>query len=321
LTTNIDVYFCDPQGPWQRGSNENTNALLRQHFPKGTDLSVHSQAYLNKVAPQLNERPCETLQFETPAERFNACRPVEPAAQNGHAAVVERIQKVRNCRGSAGVGGRQMARGRPIASTSRAFHRREDRMNKLVIAFIAIAVTQALQLLLTIVREREVKRLRKLVVEQSIFIQGWLMAERVHSGQPAIIADREPIADDTGVPEPAIAPEDLPETIQLRTTEDEAAQFGQADAGGSHPSGQWPIEDLQRYVARLRAGAPPEPAIPEVPEPAATAKDLPDTTRPSTVGDELERATKAINWLKEDADKAREIGVSLPGTPAEKKIG
>jgi hypothetical protein len=197
-------------------------------------------------------------------------------------------------------------------------------MNNLTIAVIAIAVAQALTILLTIGREREIKKLRELVTQQRIFIgeiKGWLTRERIELAQPRRMKPdhepiREPMADEIKVPEikapeikvpePAITPKNISDTIRPSPTEDELKRATKAFKWFKEDADEpREIVEARKIVAGLKGRAPPELAITKVPEPAITPKDLSDTLRPSTSEDELKRATKAIDSLKEEVDKAR----------------
>ena len=123
LATKVHVYFCDPQNPWQRGTNENTNRLPRQYLPHGVDLSTFTQAQLSAIARQLNERPRKTLNYLTPAETFaQAVASTEPATTCRRSGLLESFDSPRNPTGSFLRGERPVGY-RPSLSRCRALHR------------------------------------------------------------------------------------------------------------------------------------------------------------------------------------------------------
>jgi len=186
------------------------------------------------------------------------------------------------------------------------------------IAVILIAIVQALTVLLSWGRDRDIKRLHERIDQQQLLIseiQGWLkrdVIEKSRQDRP----DREPIpaANDIKAPEPAVTPQDVPDAVPPGTAEDELKRSAKAN--------DWSREIVASLRAGLKGGAP---AIASVPEPATVPKDLPDTLRPGTAEDEdqLKRATKTFKWFKEDAGEARElveareIVAGLKGTPPE----
>ena len=178
----------------------------------------------------------------------------------------------------------------------------------LEISVIGIAVAQALTILLTIRRERDVNELRELVDEQRLRIaelRAWLSgrdAAQPRLPKPEGEPVREPIASNTRL---SVRPLDPKEAGQPRATEDQAAQAMKVI--------NWQREIIAGLRAGLKVGTPPEPAT--------ASKDLPDVTRPSITENDFERATNAINQLKEEANKPRGTIASLPSTPPAKKTG
>jgi len=173
------------------------------------------------------------------------------------------------------------------------------------VAVVLIAIAQALIVLLTWGRDREIKRLHDRIDQQQLLVSeitGWLKRDvlaKTLLDKPDREPIHEPTANDPKAPEPATIPKDLADTIRPSTPEDELQRAAKTI--------DWSREIVAGLRAGLKVSAPPEPEITRAPEPAITPKDAPDTIRPSPAADDLGRATKAFKWFKEDADEPREI--------------